>query len=76
VQAQVMLPDMRAFTGDIASTRQQVGAPIRGILFLSPSSEIWAYGSSHPDLQSMYILSFWQVLSSQITFDQFIRSPN
>lgn len=39
VQAQVMLPDMRAFFGDISSTREQVSVPLRGIIYLSPSSE-------------------------------------
>lgn len=37
VQAQVVLPDMRAFTGEFAATREQVRAPLRDIfsIFLS-----------------------------------------
>jgi hypothetical protein len=60
VQAQVMLPDMRAFTGDFAATRQQVGRIIRHVSCCStdrsPSLEI-LFMVVHPHSQSVSVLS-------------------
>jgi len=69
VRAQVVLPDMQTFTGDFASTREQVGifsnrhSLLFCPLFLFPSPDIWIHNSSIFITRSRH--SYYKLLLTQ-----------